>query len=160
MNVYGQMPPMMYAQPPPPAPKSTMFLLIAMVLVLVVLAAGGGFWVSSRSTKSVVTSSAINGVIPSTTADAPACAGVLLYSGKTVGSGDQYCAKPGTGPSDLPFVPQSFLIPQGSTLKWTIACTTDANNNTGSMNMTASAPGSISNLPATIIKVNTFSVSN
>ncbi len=147
----------MYA--PPPAPRSHKGLVIAIVLVsLLLLGAGAAFFLYSKSSHAV--NSTAKYTVPLNTADVPACAGVLLYSGKTVGSGSQFCAKPGTGPADLPFVPQSFLNPQGSLYKWAMEGTTDSNNSTGKMNVSASAPGSISNLPATFIKVTSFSVTS
>lgn len=145
---------MMYA-PPPRGHKG---LVIAIVLVLLLLGGGAAFFLYSRTGHAV--NSTAKYTVPLNTADVPACAGVLLYSGKTVGSGSQYCAKPGTGPADLPFVPQSFLNPQGSLYKWAMEGTTDSNNNTGKMSVSASAPGSISNLPATFIKVTSFSVTS
>ena len=89
------------------------------------------------------------------------CPGVVLWSGQGLGMGQGYCAKPGTGPSDLPFIPQSFFIPAGSSMGFKLTGATTANNGTGSitLSLTGNATSEASIVsPSTITQVTSFAV--
>ena len=47
--------------------------------------------------------------------DQQACKYVKMWENNDM-TGTLYCAKPGTVPSDLPFIPQSFSVPAGHSM--------------------------------------------
>ncbi|KAK9827229.1 hypothetical protein WJX74_011028 [Apatococcus lobatus] len=129
-------------QPPPPPRKSRTMLFIVVAVLALGVGAGVFLYLSRRASSTAASTTAVVGN------------GLMLYSGTNF-DGQSFCAKPGVQAGDLPFVPQSFRVPVGVYVTFTLDASTSQG---GTFKSSGGADMSVSSLAVTLSKVNSISV--